>query len=385
MKRSLSFSGSTPAPADLVVAGTCLIAATYGLVRLAYGLLLPDIQDSLGLGAAAAGYVSAGASAAYCAGAVVAMVVPHRPRLLVGGAATTGALGSLGMALAASSGAFAPAAVLASAGAGLASPGLVALVARNVAQARVDRAQATVNAGTGPGLVAAGLLALALPDWRLAFAVAAAFTAAAGIAVLALDRRRTPGRAAPSGRVPTTDLGVPAAGALALGAASAVVWTYGRAHLVESGASQSGSVLAWVALGLGGTATVATARRTAAWGPGRAWAVTVTGVAAAMAALALAPAPTAIGVLACAVFGWAFVAATSALIAWAIVQVPDRAASGTSALFVALVLGQAAGAAGAGALADRAGLPATLLVGAALAVTAAVCARWAPAGGPAPG
>ena len=55
------------------------------------------------------------------------------------------------MALAPSLAFLAPAVVVASAGAGLASPGLVAVVARSVSPPRADAAQATVNAGTGPG------------------------------------------------------------------------------------------------------------------------------------------------------------------------------------------------------------------------------------------
>ena len=41
MKRSFSFEGRTT---GLVALGAALIAATYGLVRLAYGLFLPDVQ-----------------------------------------------------------------------------------------------------------------------------------------------------------------------------------------------------------------------------------------------------------------------------------------------------------------------------------------------------
>jgi predicted MFS family arabinose efflux permease len=379
MKRALSFSSW-----GLVAAGTSLIAGTYGLVRLAYGLLLPDISASLDMDPAAAGYISAGASAAYCVGALLAMVVPHRPRTLVVGAASTAAAGSVGMALVTSVATFAPAAVLASAGAGLASPGLVAVVARNVTAVGADRAQATVNAGTGPGLVAAGLLALVLPDWRAAFVVAAAFTTAAGVAVLVLDRGRTSQPAA-RGPAPVACLVGPAAGALLVGTASAVVWTYGRTHLVEAGLSDRASVLAWVALGLGGTASVLTARRASAWGPARAWAVSVSGIAVSVAALAAAPGVPAVGVVACGVFGWGFVAASSAMISWVVAVVPDRAASGTSVVFVALVLGQVVGSAAAGALADRVGLPVTFLLAAFVAAIAVTWARWAPTVSPAGG
>lgn len=377
MKRSLSFEGREYA---LVLAGTGLIAGTYGLVRLAYGLFLPDIQESLAMGPALAGYVATGASVSYCAGALVGTAAAGRPRPVVAGALLTASVGAVAMALAPGTTTFAPAAVLASAGAGLASPGLVAIVQRNLSAARQDPGQATVNAGTGPGLVAAGVLALLVSSWQLGFVIAAVFTAAAGLGVLLLDRRDGPVHRKADATRPATGrwpvrLAVPATAALLLGTASAAVWTYGRAHLVEAGASETSSVLAWVALGVGGTATVLTARRLSTYGAERAWVLAAGSVAVAIAVLGLAPDRFAVAALACVLFGWGFVAATSALIAWTTGKVPERAAPGTSFLFVALVLGQGVGSAAAGELAERTGLSAVLFLSAALALGAAACAR----------
>ena len=363
-----------------MVVGTCLIAGTYGLVRLAYGLVLPDIQATLSMSSAVAGYVSSGASAAYCLGALGGLLAAGRPRLLVAAALATASVGSVGMAVSPGQALFVPSAVLASAGAGFASPALVAVVGRNLPAARVARAQATVNAGTGPGLVAAGLLALALPDWRAGFAVAAAFTAAAGLGVLLLDHSGAtpahPVRADPFDRRWLALLRRPLAGAFLLGAASAAVWTYGRAHLVSSGASDSASVLAWIALGVGGTATVLTARRQTALPAPGAWLLATVVTAGATAAL-VAPGQVWVSVLACGVFGWGFVAATSALIAWTAQLEPRRTAAGASVAFIALVLGQAVGSSAAGALAERAGMSTTF----GLAVVLTLLAAFVGAGG----
>jgi predicted MFS family arabinose efflux permease len=381
MKRSFSFGAARQWA--LVVAGTCLIAGTYGLVRLAYGLFLPDIQASVSMGSAVAGYVSTGASVAYCAGALAGLAASQRPRLLVAGALMTASIGSIGMAVAADLSTFAPSAVLASTGAGLASPGLVAIVERNLPAGRVDRAQATVNAGTGPGLVAAGLLALLLTQWRLGFAAGATFTAVAGSCVLLLDRRDRDRDRSHPGSAPgpsTVDsrwlavLVVPATAAVLLGAASAAVWTYGRAHLVSAGASGSASTVAWIAIGVGGTATVLSARLLSAREPSRAWLLSTSVVAIAVAALGLAPDRYRVAALACGVFGWGFVAASSALIAWATQLVPDRAAPGTSVLFISLVLGQAAGSAAVGAVSGGLGMSTTFVLAAVVALAAAACA-----------
>jgi predicted MFS family arabinose efflux permease len=390
VKRALSFH--QPRELGLVIAGTSLVAGTYGLVRLAYGLYLSDIQASLDLSSWAVGYISSGASVAYSAGALVGLLADRRPRLLVLAALLTGSAGSAGMALASSAAAFVPTAIIASAGAGLASPGLVGVVARSLRAQRRDKAQAVVNSGTGPGLVGAGALALVLlPHWRSGFAVGAVFTAVAGVAVLALDRSRSTPTADPggssgrAGRRFVADLRTPAVGALLLGVASAAVWTYGRTQLLEQGASGTWSTIGWMVVGLGGTATVLTAGLLSTLRPGSAWLTTCAGVAVSIATLAIGADRLPVALLACFVFGWAFVAATSALIAWVFSVVPGRAAAGTSVLFITLTMGQAVGSALAGSLADHAGLSLAFLVAAVVAALGAACGRVRARGAVPPG
>jgi predicted MFS family arabinose efflux permease len=373
-------------PAGLVAAGTGLIAATYGLVRLAFGLFLPDVQSELGFDAAAAGYISSGASLVYCTGAVVGFFVAARhPRWMVLAAGLTGGLGAAGMAASSGTEMFATFSMLGSAGAGLASPGLVTLIGRNVSAGANDRSQAVVNAGTGPGLVSAGILALVLlPEWRSAWWVVAAFTVAVAVAVVALDR----GHSVVGGR-PQTDRGtavrpgLPPGGwftahrrvilaALALGAGSAAVWNYGRTLLAGAGTSETTSVVAWIALGIGGAAVIGSAGIMSALQPRTAWTITAITVAATSTTLALVPHLTVVALVACAAFGWGYTASTNALIAWTIRIDPARAASGTSLLFVILVFGQAVGAALIGLLVSGLGLTGAFLAAAALALLAAV-------------
>ncbi len=100
--------------------------------------------------------------------------------------------------------------------------------------------------------------------------------------------------------------------------------------------------------------------------------MTAAGVAGALALLALAPGVVASAYVAFVVFGWSFVAATSALIAWAGHVLPSRAAWGTSVLFVLLVVGQALGSTVAGASAVR-GRRGVFAGAAVVAVVAALC------------
>ncbi|WP_227497050.1 MFS transporter [Planctomonas psychrotolerans] len=365
----------------LTASGTGLIAATYGLVRLAYGLFLPDVQADLSFGAATAGRISSGASIVYCVGAIVAFAVASRhPRSVILAAAATASAGSLGMATAPDTTWFAAFAILGSAGAGFASPGLVSIVRRNGPTGDTDRRQAIVNAGTGPGLVAAGILALLfLPDWRRAWLVVAAVTLVLATVVLLSDRagaslQREEGVIGP--RIPPLSWfqahGLPLAAALLLGVGSAATWNFGRTHLVAAGVDHGWTVLAWIALGVGGTAVIATARMMSALLPHRAWTLTTLAVTLATLVLGIVPAIPAVALLACGAFGWGYTAATGALIAWTTRIDPSRAPAGTSMAFVVLVLGQAIGATVLGTLLSGAGSVTAFLVATAIVLAAAV-------------
>ena len=359
MKRTLLLRQSSSIP--LVSAATGLIGATYGLIRLAYGLFLPDIQEDLTLGVATAGWISSGASTVYCLGALLGFVaaVRHARALVIAAALSAGA-GAFGMAASPDVGSFAVFAIASSAGAGLASPALVAVLQCNRSTRDRPSAQAIVNAGTGPGLIAAGALALILlPDWRLAWAIAGTFTVAVAGLVVVVDRKEARVDADPD-LAPGRDVLPPASwftaqwrlvvAALLMGSGSAAVWNYGRTLLVESGSDEVVSVTAWIALGVGGTAVIATARLVERLGPGIAWIAAVSGIALGTAALAIAPRVAWLALAACVTFGWGYMAATGALIVWTAQIDSLRAPAGTALLFITLILGQAVGATAFGLL-----------------------------------
>lgn len=367
-------------PVLLLSAGSGLIAATYGLVRMAYGLFLPDVQAELGLDVAAAGAVSSGASVVYSVGALLGFLVGARhPRALVIAAALSASVGALGMALAPSAAVFAAFAIASSAGAGLASPALVAVLQRNASTAEHPRAQAIVNAGTGPGVIVAGMLAIALlPAWRAAWVIAAVFTAVVAVVVALADRNDAETSAAPRAVPPLawwrSHLPVIIA-ALLMGCGSAAVWTYGRVFLVGEGTTPLVSMLAWIALGVGGTAVIVTSRWMEPLAARTAWTVTVGAVAVATASVVVAPAGDLLALAAFALFGWGYTAGSGVLITWTATIDAARAPAGTAMLFVTLILGQAVGASVTGTLVPAAGYPVAFLV-AALVAAAAVVPAW---------
>lgn len=351
---SLALRGSLRVTA-LVAAGTSLIAATYGLVRLAFGLHLPEIGEALGLDLATLGLISAAASVVYGFAACIGFLFGDRfPRSLVLIAGVSAGGGSVGIALAHDSAVFSTCAIVSSAGAGLASPALVRIIHRAAASRERAAKQAIVNAGTGPGLVAAGILAWALaPDWRLAWMIAGAATVIAAVAVLVLDH--PDGSAAAAARsLPSRGWWVshrlPLLAAVTFGFGAAAVWNYARTALVDAGAPDTLSLWAWVLLGAGGAAVIATAPLARRCRPRTLWMLSTIFASIGTVLLGVLPGEPALAGLMCTIFGWGYVTATGALIEWTTQIDGSRAATGTAVLFVVFMLGQAVGAAATGAL-----------------------------------
>lgn len=355
MKRSLQTFERSAEPL-FTVSGVLLIATTYGLARLGFGLFLPAFSEAFALGPALSGSLSSGASVLYCVAAAIGFLrAATRPRAVAVLAGLSAVVGSLGIATAPTATVFAAGVLLASMGAGFASPALVALVQRNATPSRQSRVQAVVNSGTGFGVIAAGAMSLVLGDaWRIAWILVAVLAAASTLGVLFLDRgdRAASADAPRFSRLVTAGLrglGRPLVGAFLFGIGCSAVWVYGRTSLEAGGMTAEASAGAWIALGAGGACAVLAAPWLAARPITTTWPVCVLGTAGATALIGVMPGAHLPAYGGSVLFGLAYTAASSVLILWASAVAAD-AAAGTSALFIALVLGQAAGAAATGLL-----------------------------------
>jgi len=372
-----------PAPARgglaAAVLGMVLIASTYGMARFGVGLFAPRLVAERPDLAPVVGWAAAAQFTSYSlAAALAARLSDVRPRTGVALAGVAASVGCLGVATTASAPWLVVSVFVGGTGAGFASPALVRVVDAVTAPERAAGAQSLVNTGTAVGVVVTGVLALAVPSVAAAWLLMAAVNAAAAGGVLLLVRHSPGLRAADvpgsSSSYDWRTLATPAAGAAVVGAGSALVWSFGPLLATRSGPIDGSRVgLLWIALGVGGLLGPLTGRLVERCGLRGAWAVSVGAVVGANLALA---AGLALGLAwatyaAMAGFGAGYMCLSGVLILWAREAWPDAAGRGTSLLFIALAVGQAAGAAGLGAWEDVAG-PVGAALTAALACAAGV-------------
>ncbi|MGV1755066.1 MFS transporter [Agrobacterium sp. CG674] len=373
--------------ANLVAAAFSLTALSYGLARFAYGLQLPYIRDDLVLDASAAGWIGGGAFAAYCVGISVALVfeVPMGERRVAGLAGLTATLGmglvsvsetpwQLGLAIA-----------LAGLSTGLTSPPLAVAVAKGVDEGNRPRANGVINSGTAVGIVASGVAVLAFPGWwRELYAVFALIGAVVTVWLWFAMPTTTATKASAYGTWSIKHLFREGAGRLCIsaflaGSASTAIWTFG-ANLMrdELGFSDRSIAWAWIALGIGGSVGAATGLLTDYFGLRFAHRLSVSCMALSLVGLVGATVLPLAGFAVMGLFGVAYIVATGTFMMWGIVLYEDRPALGLGIPFLALALGQTAGAPLFGAVLDHAGSATALISFAAIMGSAAL---WSAAPG----
>lgn len=365
----------------LVVAGTAVIAVSYGLVRYGYGLYLPDFSAELDLSTAAAGGIAAASFAAYCLSAALAHVLVgrgHARRALWLACALT-SVGAVVVAGSWSVPVLATGVLVAGSGAGAASPALVSAVASSVPGDAEPRAQARVNSGTGLGVLVGGVLVAVAGDaWRvtwLGFAIIAVLvTRWVDSRATWSSRHGTPAATATRGGH-LRGLRRALAAAVLAGAGSAAVWTFGRDLLITAGdVTPSNAGLLWAVLGGAGALGAVSGDLVVRLGLRRAWVTTVASCAAGTALLAQLPGSVPVAALAMTLFGGSYVALSGVLIAWGAHQAPGHAGTATATLFIGLTIGQALGAAAIGLVADHWTLSTAFHAAAAVTITACLAA-----------
>lgn len=342
----------------LIATGAALIATCYGLARFTYGLFSPDFAVEFALTPFVSGVIGSGSYVGYCVAIAVATAITPRwgARRVGVLAGVTATLGIATVAAASSATMLALGLLVAGSSTGIASPPMAAAVARTVSGSRADRAQTIVNAGTGVGVLVSGPIAFALLDsWRLAWSIFALIAAVVTVAVW---------RFVPDARPSQHDEAGPDGGSLPpgtprllvcsglAGLASVGVWTLGRQTIIDQGGTSLLAAIVWTVIGAAGIAGALAGPAVTRLGLTRSWIGAMTAMGAAGIVFALLASEPVAATTAAAVFGAAYIALTGILLVWATRLFPDRASFGVGISFLLIAVGQAVGAALAGAGVD---------------------------------
>jgi predicted MFS family arabinose efflux permease len=382
------------------IVGLAATAIAFGPARMAFGMLLPSIRETLALSGGAAGLIVSMAFVAFGMSLLAASATTRafgaKLPIVAGGIAALAGAGLV--AVAGSVGALTLGVVLAAASAGLCWTPFNAVAGRLVRASRRDRVLSVISTGTTLGTAAMGLGALALAwtgaDWRLVFgATALGGAAVAGLAFGALPptgrlrprARRPPGggdaRRGMAARLLRREAWPMHALAIAFGAVSAVFATFAVDHVAGAAAGASALVaggavfLAYGTLGAAGFAAAAFERR-AGLRPAIAACFAAAGLGT--GALALAPQVwpmvlTGAGLVGASVMVFAALLAVAALRLF-----PALPVTGLTAMVAAMSVGSVAAPPLAGLLADAHGTGMALLTVAAGAALSAGLAATLP-------
>ena len=360
-------------PLLFVLSATLAIAVSFGIARYGFGLFLPDVAASFSLSTFELGLISSGAYLGYFTSSVAAMLWTSR----VGARAILAA----GMLLATASMALiavAPSSWVVILGFVLAgaSPGFVFSPLSEAIAAAYDTKDhgpvfSTVNAGEGMGAVLSAVTFLFLTTWQTAWGLFAGLAAIGFVLVLLTTPAKPSGRARPA-VVPRLDWLIRRdarpllLGSFVLGVTTTVFWTF-AGGLVAERSVEVNSVeielrsLLWLTLGVAGMAGVIAAPLLRRYGLAITYAVSVLATASALALSGAANTSTGAVLLCGALFGLAYIMATSQVGTWAMSVYIERPSSGFGLTFQVFAMGAVTGPAIAGAASQAVGLGATFI------------------------
>lgn len=375
---------------QVALAGSMIVAVSYGWGRYNYGLFLPEIQAAFALTPAWLGAIGSLSYSGYLLATLFASLLAARlgPRVLI---ALGGGCASLGLLLV--SQAQGPLALLLGLVVAGVSPGLCYaplsdVVVRTYARADQGRAYAFINTGTGFGVVLAGPLALWMgAQWRDAWLLFAGLS----LLITWWNWRLMPGREA--GAAPVAAAALPPlrwlfsarhawlyAFAFLVGLSCSVYWTFAVEWVAVSTAGGGGQGLSaphgtrvfWVVLGVAGCAGVIAGDLVRRVGLIAALRVFALLLGASLWLLALGAHRADASLASAALFGSAFVVLTGLIGIWAVHSFHQRPSAGFGMVFLVISLGQFVGPFAAGLLAEAAGLRLTF----AAAGTAVAALVW---------
>jgi|Tabmets5t2r1_1033131.scaffolds.fasta_scaffold08351_3 predicted MFS family arabinose efflux permease len=367
-----AYSARAARPLTLASAGIGVIGASFGMARYGFGLLAPDIRASFHLDNGSIGLLSAASYAAYLITSIAAGALAARlgPRMVVAAGGLCAVAGMLIAGIAANPSVLFAGLLVAGASAGLVFPPFSDVVSGFLARASRARVLAAISSGTGWGVaLAAPMALLAGQSWRTAwllFALVAALATAWALTVLPPRRPSAPAevvRLKPSWFLCPRSTRL-LMGALLVGLASSIYWTFAVEHLQSQGdlsTTQSRLFLAVVGLALvGGTVGADAIDRL---GARAAFILAAAAEAASLLLLGLTPDAPPAALTSALLFGVAYATIVAIAVIWSAKIFAEQPSAGLAAVMVMNAVGLLIGPPALGAVADHTGLTSAFIAG----------------------
>ncbi|WP_174615797.1 MFS transporter [Virgibacillus ihumii] len=336
----------------LVLPGVTMIAVTYGLARFSFGLLLPEINQSLGMSEYISGVISSLFYLSYCFTIILSTVItttdgPRRMILLAGLSAF---VGLLLMSITPNVWVLALGVIFAGGSTGLASPPYGAAISLWINEDRQAKANTWINSGTSFGIALSGAGAILLiSNWRLTYLIYTILT----FLVLIWNFKAIPqDRMGSRLTFKKGDLSIKGVkgsiplvlASLTLGISTAAFWTFSRSFIETAGDYSNWQLSGfWVIIGLFGVLGGFSGSLIEKGGLSFAYKLGGLLIASSSIVLAAAPGNVLIAYVSAGLFGCSYIFLTGVLLVWGIRVFITNASLGIGVPFLLLAVGQVIG------------------------------------------
>ncbi|MFD1360919.1 MFS transporter [Lentibacillus salinarum] len=336
----------------LVLPGVTMISVTYGLARFSFGLLLPEINQSLEMSELVSGIISSLFYLAYCVTIILSTVITTKegPRRMIILAGLSAFVGLLLMGITPNVWVLALGVLLAGGSTGLVSPPYGAAISLWIQQDKQGKANTWINSGTSLGIALSGAGAILLtPNWRLSYLI----YAMVALLILIWNFRAIP-KVGASSRLMfkkgnLSIRGVKGAiplilASLILGISTAAFWTFSRSF-IEVASHYSDWQLSgfWVIIGLFGVLGGFSGSLIEKGGLSLAYKLGSLSIASASIILAVTSGNWLMSYLSAGIFGCSYIFLTGVLLVWGIRVFITNASLGIGVPFLLLAVGQVIG------------------------------------------
>jgi len=336
----------------LVLPGITMIAATYGLGRFSYGLLLPDMNESLHMSEFISGVISSLFYLSYCTTIIFSTVITTRegPRKMILLAGLFAFTGLLLMAATPNAWVLAFGVFLVGGSTGLISPPYGAAISLWITEEKQGKANTWINSGTGFGIILSGAGAIVLsPNWRMTYLIYAILT----LLVLIWNFRVIPRSETHmkllleqgtlsirgiNGAIPLI------MASLALGVSTAAFWTFSKSFIELYGYYSDWQLSGfWIVIGLSGVLGGFSGSLVEKKGLSFSYKLGCWFIASAFIILSIAPDYLMGAYISAGIFGSSYIFITGVLLVWGIRIFITNASLGIGVPFLLLALGQVIG------------------------------------------